>query len=263
MLTKPNWPKCWGFHAQACTTNPKRENLDQEVKSQIEAVLIAHPAYGHKRIAWHLKLNKKRIRRVMKKYGLKPYRRSGRLVKRKDLGKAAATHPNLLPLILARGNLRAGEVWCTDFTYIKFQGRFIYLSTLVDLSTREVVGFNLARFHNRHLVIGALADALRTHAPPEVVHSDQGSEYQSADFENLVKMVGAQISMSEKGSPWQNGYQESFFGHFKKEAGDLNRFEDLGELVEDIYQQLYYYNNLRIHSVLKMPPVEFRKRQTV
>lgn len=64
--------------------------------------------------------------------------------------------------------------------------------------------------------------------------------------------------MSEKASPWQNGHQESFFGHFKLEAGDLNRFKTMGELIEYIYQQVYYYNHKRIHSILKMTP--FAKR---
>ena len=69
------------------------------------------------------------------------------------------------------------------------------------------------------------------------------------------------MSMSEKGSPWHNGHKESFYSHFKCEAGDLNRFATAGELIEYIYQQIYYYNHKRIHSVLKMTPVEFRERQ--
>ncbi len=76
-------------------------------------------------------------------------------------------------------------------------------------------------------------------------------------------MIGAETSMSAKASPWQNGYQESFYSHFKAEAGDLDRFEILGELLEFVYHQIYYYNHYRIHSVLKMTPVEFRTRHTV
>ena len=64
--------------------------------------------------------------------------------------------------------------------------------------------------------------------------------------------------MSRKGSPWENGYQESFYGKFKFEAGDLNRFETLGELIEYICQQINYYNSERIHTSLKMTPAQFR-----
>ena len=61
--------------------------------------------------------------------------------------------------------------------------------------------------------------------------------------------------MSEKGSPWENGYQESFYSHFKVDLGDTNRFETLGELVYEIYQTIFRYNNRRIHTALKMPPI--------
>ncbi len=125
---------------------------------------------------------------------------------------------------------------------------------------REIVGINILRFHNRFLVIGALEDAFKKYSAPEIVHSDQGSEYDSTDFIVFVKAIGSKISMSDKAAPWQNGHQESFFGHFKLEAGDLNRFESLGELVEYIYNQVYYYNNNRIHSSLKMSPVAFKKQ---
>jgi len=64
--------------------------------------------------------------------------------------------------------------------------------------------------------------------------------------------------MSRKGHPWENGHQESFYGKFKTEFGDFNRFPDLGELVEEIYHQIYYYNNQRIHTSLKMTPAKFR-----
>ena len=106
--------------------------------------------------------------------------------------------------------------------------------------TREIVDVNMLRYHNRFVGLGALEAALTTYAAPEILHSDQGSEYDSADFVELVASCGAQLSMRAKGAPWQNGDKESFSSHFKLEAGDLNRFDTLGELVEFIYQQIYY-----------------------
>ena len=134
---------------------------------------------------------------------------------------------------------------------------------MIDVFTREIVGVNISRYHNRFLVIGAVDEALKTHAAPQIVHSDQGSEYDSADFVMLIDGLGAKLSMSAKGAPWQNGYKESFYSHFKAEAGDLDRFGTLGELVEFIYQHIFYYNHRRIHSALKMPPVQFRTRHGV
>ncbi|GIW59183.1 MAG: transposase [Patescibacteria group bacterium] len=240
---------------------PKKEATDVELKRQIESVMVDHPSYGHKRIALHLKMGHNRIRRVMKKYGLKPYRRRAKTpIKKKDRGKKDSGIPNLVtPLLSRNGVSRPSQVWCTDFTYIKYQGKFIYLATIIDVYTREIVGVNISRFHNRFLVIGALKNATQAYDPPDIVHSDQGSEYDSDDFMIFVKAISATPSMSQKGSPWQNGHQESFFGHFKKEAGDLNRFESLGELIEYIYGQIYYYNHKRIHSVLKMTPHQKRE----
>lgn len=242
-----------------------REETDLELKRQIEAVMVDHKDYGHKRIALDLKMGHNRILRVMKKYGLKPYRRRRKpWMKKKDVGKSDTGIPNLVkPLLEGKLLIRPNQVWCTDFTYLTFQGKFIYLATIIDLFTREIVGINICRFHNRFLVVGALEDAVIRYKTVEIVHSDQGSEYDSDDFIAFVRIIGAKPSMSAKGSPWQNGHQESFFGHFKLEAGDLNRFESLGELIEYIYQQIYYYNHKRIHSVIKMTPEEKRKRTTV
>lgn len=264
-VNKTKLAKELGVSRQSLYYKRKRDEIDLELKRQIEAVMVDHKDYGHKRIALELKMGHNRIRRVMKKYGLKPYRRRHKKwVKKKDLGKPPTSIPNLIePLLENNLLIRPNQVWCTDFTYIKYKGKFIYLATIIDLFTREIFGINILRFHNRFLVIGALEEAVVVYGVPEIVHSDQGSKYDSDNFIAFVKIIGAKVSMSEKASPWQNGHQESFFGHFKLEAGDLNRFESLGELIEYIYQQVYYYNHKRIHSVLKMTPVEFRKRHTV
>jgi transposase InsO family protein len=264
-VNKTKLAKELGVSRQSLYYKRKREEIDLELKRQIEAVMVDHKAYGHKRIALELKMGHNRIRRVMKKYGLKPYRRRvKKWVKKKDQGKPDTGIPNLIQSLLENKLLiKPNQVWCTDFTYIRFEGKFIYLATIIDLFTREIVGINIARFHNRFLVVGALEDAVVHYGTPQIVHSDQGSEYDSVDFIEFVKIIGSTISMSEKASPWQNGHQESFFGHFKLEAGDLNRFDSLGELIEYIYQQLYYYNHKRIHSVLKMTPSQKRKRHAV
>ncbi len=256
-ISKLELAKSLGLSVSSLYYTPKRPEIDAEVKLQVESVMADHPAYGHKRIALALKLNKKRILRVMKKFNLKPYRRRvKKQVKKADLGKPPAKYQNL---IVGLKIDRPNQVWVTDFTYIKFHGKFIYLATVIDLFTREVVGFNLSRFHNRFLVMGAVLDALEDYPPPEVIHSDQGSEYDSRDFIDLIENLKIKISMSKKASPWENGYQESFFGHLKGEGGDLSRFETDGELVEEIYRMIYYYNQKRIHTKLKMTPCQSRQ----
>ena len=256
-LTKKELANKLGISISSLYYKRKREIIDSEVKNHIEAVLAENPAYGHKRLALALKLNRKRILRVMKKYNIKPYRRrSKKLIKRKDLNKPKSKYQNLLNGILIT---RPNQVWATDFTYIRYKDKFIYLATIIDLYTREVVGINISRFHNKELVLGALEDALTTYGRPEIIHSDQGSEYDSEAYTKFVETLGIKISMSEKASPWENGYQESFFSHFKLELGDPNRFDELGELLETIYQIIWYHNNRRIHSTLKTIPIKYRE----
>ena len=94
-----------------------------------------------------------------------------------------------------------------------------------------------------------------------IVHTDQGSEYQSEEYRELMAKLGVRISMSKKGSPWENGYQESWYDNFKTDLGlQFDRFETIGEFVEAIHQTIYYYNQKRIHTKLKMPPTSFKHK---
>lgn len=236
----------------------KRPQIDEEVRHQIEAVLAEHKAYGHKRIAPELKLNKKRILRVMKKFNIKPYRMTPKKPnKKEDGGKAAEENTiNIYKLLCP---ICPNVVWVSDFTYIKFMGRFIYLATIMDMYTREIIGIAVSRFHNRNLVMEAFMDAeKKTKTHSIYLHSDQGSEYTSDEYKTYVKEKEIIISFAEKGSPWQNGFQESFYGKFKVDLGYMEQFSSLGELIEGIYQTLYYYNNKRRHTSLKMSPVQYR-----
>ena len=126
----------------------------------------------------------------------------------------------------------------------------------MDVFSRYIVGFNISRFHNKELVIGALEHALTYHPRPEILHSDQGSEYDSQAYSSFCELTGIQISMSRKSSPWENGFQESFYSHFKVDLADVNRFDTIGEVIEEINYQIWYYNNKRIHGKLKTQPVK-------
>jgi len=236
----------------------KQPLIDEEIKHQIEAVLAEHKAYGHKRIAPELKLNKKRVLRVMKKFNIKPYRmRPKKPDKKEDEGKAAEKDTvNVYKLLCP---IAPNMVWVSDFTYIKFMGRFIYMATIMDMYTREIIGLSISRFHNQNLVMEAFMDAeKKTKTHPSYLHSDQGSEYTSDDYKSYVKEKVIIISFADKASPWQNGFQESFYGKFKVDLGHIEQFESIGELIEAIYQTMYYYNNKRRHTSLNMSPVQFR-----
>lgn len=231
----------------------KKYNEDLEIKEKIEKVWNDFPSYGHKRLAIELKLNRKRILRVMKKFNLKPYRRHRKAFKR-SIVSIYDKYPNLLKTTILT---RINQIWVTDFTYLWYKNRFIYLATVIDIYNREVVGVCVLNNHSSSLVIQAIVSALMNHSKPEIIHSDQGSEYTSEVYTDFCNSSGIDISMSETGSPWQNGYQESFYDKFKIDLGDPNRFESLGELVFEIYRTIYVYNTTRIHTSLKMSPREF------
>lgn len=236
----------------------KLDAKDEIVKEQIAEVLASNPCYGHKRVAIELGMNKKKVLRIMKKYGLEPRRkkRAG-FIKIGDIGLPLAEYRNEIgkfcPIV-------PNIVWCGDFTYIRFKDSFIYLATIVDIYTREIIGFALSRRHNRHLVKSAVLDAIKKrNCLPAYFHSDQGSEYQSYEHANFLEKLGVKVSMSKKASPWENPFQESFYSQFKFELGSIGHLENDGQLAEAIYQQIYYYNNRRIHSALKMSPRQFHQ----
>lgn len=231
---------------------------DEALRREIEAVMSENPGYGSPRIAMALGINRKRAARVMRKYGLKPARRCKTPRKRADEGREALDYPCILSRLFP---IVPDYVWASDFTFISYGGRFIYLCTVLDVFTGEVLGFNISRTHDAAFVRLAVERAIRrTGTLPEWFHSDQGSEYASEEVCSWLESKGVNISMNPKKSPWCNGSQESFFGRFKVEFGDFDRFETLADLLEALYEQLHYFSNIRIKNKLKMSPAQFREK---
>lgn len=228
----------------------KREEKDWQTKCLIEEALRDNPSYGHKRLAPHLHMNKKKVLRVMKKYGIKPYRRGRKWKNTKGISEV---FPNLLTTYPSHPN----HIWTSDFTYLSFKNKTVYVATVMDVFDKKIVGLSVLTNHSVQLTINALLSALNANPRPEIYHSDNGSEYDAKDFKIILRSLDIKISRSKPGCPWENGYQESFYGKFKIDLGDPNRFNTLGELVSAIYQTIHYYNNDRIHTALKMSPVQF------
>ena len=246
-----------GVCRQSLYYQPKLPEKDLKLKVEIERVMLTHKAYGHKRIAIELAINKKRILRVMKLFNLRPRRRRKKPEKSKDLNQTPMTIANLIQGLTVKV---PNQVWVSDFTFLPYFNRFIHLATIEDIFTRQIIGWETSAKHNTDLVAKAILNALSYHSAPMIAHSDQGSEYRSQDYLNLLKSFNIQPSMSEKASPWQNGYKESFYSEFKLELGHPECYSTIGELIEAIAQQIYYYNYQRIHTALKCPPAVFAQR---
>lgn len=254
-------PSLWARELDVSRTTiyykQKKPDHDWQTKCRIEEVLRDHPSYGSRRLAVHMKMNRKKVKRVMGIFGIKPYRRRGRkFLKTKRI---RVIYPNLL---LTNSPLYQNHIWVADFTYIPFQSKTVCLATVMDIYTRTIVGMSVYTTHAVQLVLSAYMNALHSNSRPTIFHSDNGSEYNAGVFTDALTTVGISISRSAPGCPWENGYQESFYSQFKIDFGDPSRFKNIGELVSEIYQTIYTYNHTRIHSALKMPPVQFALQAT-
>jgi len=239
----------------------KKDIKDITVKTDIEKTFERHPSYGHRRLALELKMNKKKILRIMHKYGLKPPRLW--YLKRFTTQSDPASFIQYTNLLKDSNQItnNIGDIWSSDLTYIKYQDKFFYLAIIQDIVSKEVVGFNLSDKHDSNLVLKTIKEAvLSTKTTPKIFHSDRGREYLSQNCIDFLGNLKIRISVSNPGSPWQNSWSESFFSRFKNEFGPFSRFENLGELVEQIYQYLNYYNTQRIQIKLKMSPYQFKQK---
>ncbi len=207
-----------GISLRSLYYKPLRPDKDWRIKCRIEEVLRIHPSYGSRRLAIHLRMNRKPITRVMRIFGIKAYRRRGR--KWKKTKNIKVIYPNLL---ITEYPSYENHLWAADFTYIFFQGKVVYVATVIDLYTRKIVGLAVYTTHAVQLVLSAFMNAIHSNPRPDIFHSDNGSEYNAAVYIEALETVGTMISRSAPGCPWENGYQESFYNQCKVDLGDAAR----------------------------------------
>jgi transposase InsO family protein len=239
----------------------RRDTGDDKLREQIERIHEEFPGYGYRRIVRELKrrglrVNEKRIRRVMKKFGLKPITWRT-FVRTTDSRHALPVYPNL---IKNRQVKSMNEVWVADLTYIRIRSSFVYLAALLDLYSRRIVGWAISKRIDTELCLTALQMALESrYARGCIHHSDRGVQYASARYVALLRQHGLQISMSAKGNPYDNAFMESFYKTLKYEEVHLWNYETY----EDVIERLPFfleevYNRKRLHSSIGyVPPVEF------
>ena len=244
-----------------------RNERDAEL---LRVVHDANPYYGVRRLAIKLKWSEGKTRRLCRLTEI-----SAKRTKKHRNNRGAPeidAPPNLLKeywqlkdeahpekgytfIKLANPKL---NIWIQDFTYIWFKGRFYYFAATNSIATRQVMGWNFGYYHTADLICDSLFDALEKHAGPKILHNDRGSEYMSEKHYKLCNLANIKMSASSPGSPWQNGFMESFFSTFKSEMRDkFCTANNPAELYEMIAQWVYYYNHERIHTALKMTPDEY------
>lgn len=144
-------------------------------------------------------------------------------------------------------------VWCADITYIWTASGWVYLAAIIDLATRMIVGWSMATHMRTELVEIALLNALTSRAPAArlVHHSDRGSQYASTSYRALLEQHGIECSMSRAGDCFDNAVIESFFGTYKQEWAQHQRWSGLVDARGSTHDYIeVFYNRQRLHSAL-------------
>ena len=238
--------------------SPTKEVLqikrDMELRSKIEKIHLEFPGYGYRRIREQLlrdgiTVNTKRIRRVMKTYSL--FSSVQKLFKQRGqrLGKRLV-FPNLI-----RGKKLSApnQVWATDITFIKLLHEYVYLSAIIDIYTRKIVGWSVSRDLSHKFCLEALQVAIRKYKPqPGIIHhSDRGVQYCCEAYVDYLKENGFEISMSKLGTPEDNAFIESFFKTLKKEEVHVKDYETMTDVIKNLPKFIdEIYNKRRLHSSL-------------
>jgi transposase InsO family protein len=180
--------------------------------------------------------------------------------------KPNSSKKNIRPNILARDFKaeRPNEKWVTDITYIRVNGKWLYLAAVMDLYSKAIVGWSLANHMMDSLIKDAfkMAVSRRKIISELVVHSDQGIQYRSNEYQEYLQNHGCQLSMSRKGNCWDNAAMESFFSRLKVELVYAEQFRDFEHAKLLIFEYIeVFYNRIRRHSANNyLSPMQFEKQ---
>ena len=209
--------------------------------------------YGYRRVCEGLLIkygvifNHKKIQRIMNKYNIKP-----QYTKRKKSSTYKRIESNVKPnLVKRKFNVdKENKIWTTDITYLIFNEKRAYLSTILDLYNRKVVAYRISKHNDLNIVIDTLNEAIakRKDVHGLIIHSDQGFQYTSYEYKAICESNGIQISMSRKGTPIDDSPMESFHGILKKETLYNNDITNLDEYIVLVEDWIEFYNTKRLKN---------------
>ena len=214
--------------------------------------LTAHPTEGVMSIvlffiARHHPVGPKRIRRLLKIMGRQT------IYRRKNLTKQGVKE--FIKPYLLRGLeiTHANQVWCTDITYVPMRNGYMYLTAIIDVYSRKIVGWGISNSLTGQWCKTVLEEAISKYGKPGIVNSDQGTQYTSALWTQYLERMGIQISMDGKGRALDNIWIERFWKSIKYNHIYLNPADDGLELYEGVQDHIAYYND-KTHQTTKQTP---------
>lgn len=230
------------------TKSETEENL--ELMSLIDKEYTRHPFYGTRKMRDFLvrkgyKINRKRVQRLMRLMGLES------IAPRKRTTIAGKDH-KIYPYLLRGLEVNySNQVWCSDITYIRLRGGFVYLTVVMDWYSRFVLSWEISVTMEESFCVSALERALRCYSHPEIFNTDQGSQYTGSAFTGVLKGQGIRISMDGKGRAMDNIMVERLWRTVKYEEIYTRDYESVEELVKGLKKYFEFYNNERPHQTFK------------
>jgi len=215
----------------------------------IDKEYTRRPFYGSRKMVIYLRslgqiVNRKRVQRLMRLMGL---------VAMAPGPNTSQAHPEhkIYPYLLRGVPItRPNQVWSIDITYIRLAHGFAYLVAVIDWYSRKVLSWRISNSMEASFCVDCLEQALRTHGAPEVFNSDQGSQFTSEVFTDVLKRERVTISMDGRGRAFDNIFVERLWRNVKHEDVYLNGYRTMGELTIGLTQYMSFYNTERPHQAL-------------
>ena len=225
----------------------------------IDEEYTRHPFYGTRRMVIFLAtvghtVNRKRVQRLMRQMGLVG------MAPGPNTSRAHPEHKVYPYLLRGVAVVRPNQVWSTDITYIRLAHGFVYLVAVIDWYSRKVLAWRVSNSMDAVFCVDCLEDALRSHGKPEIFNSDQGSQFTSDAFTEVLKRDGVVISMDGRGRVFDNIFVERLWRSVKHEDVYLKGYATVGELMVGLAEYFAFYNGERPHQSLgyQTPQVVYR-----
>src|SRR6202051_4991389 len=231
---------------------------DHALMRRIDELYTESPFYGSRRIAFELKITRKRVQRLMRLMGIEA------LGPKPNTSKPAPGH-KIYPYLLRNLSIdRPNQVWATDITYIHLGSGFLYLVAIMDWASRAVLSWRLSNTMDVSFYVEALEEALSRFGTPEIFNSDQGSQFTSQAFTGTLERAGILISMDGRGRCMDNIFIERLWRSLKYEEIYLKHYADGREARAGIEHWIAFYNTRRPHQALgyKTPMHVWREGMT-